>query len=55
MCDLSTASQPGPGGSPHFERGITAEVPQNVDKNAIDSALKNGAGRLVVDIWLEHG
>ena len=55
ICDLSTSSQPGPGGSPHFELEITAEVPQNVDKNAIDSALNNEADRLVVDIWLEHG
>ena len=55
ICDLATSSLPGPGGSPHFELDISAEVPQRVDKNALEAALNTEADLLVVDIYLEHG
>jgi len=54
ICELSTSSQPGPGGSPHYQLNISAEAPQNLDASEIDAALSREADRLVIDIKLEH-
>ncbi len=55
ICDLSTSNQPGPGGSPHFQLDISAEVPQGVEKDTLEAAMNTEADRLVIDIGLEHG
>jgi glycine cleavage system transcriptional repressor len=51
--ELSTSSQPGPGGSPHYELAISAEVPSGLEKGALEAALSDESDRLVIDIRLE--
>ncbi len=48
----SSRNRPGPGGSPHFEMTVTAEVPQNLDLDELREALEEEADRLVIDVTL---
>jgi glycine cleavage system transcriptional repressor len=50
IAELSTHSRPGPGGSPHYEMTIAAEVQQNTDTRELREALEAEADRLVVDV-----
>ena len=52
IAELSTRSRPGPGGSPHYELAILAEVPESVDVRALREALGEVADRLVIDVAL---
>ena len=54
IAELSTRSQPGPGGSPHYELNILAEVPEGVEKSPLEAALDGESDRLVIDIRLEY-
>ena len=50
IVDLSTRSQPGPGGAPQYELTLKAEVPDNADVRALREALDKEADRLVLDV-----
>ena len=52
IVDLSTRSRPGPGGSPHYEMVISAEVPDDVESTDLRQALEIEANRLVIDVSL---
>ncbi len=52
IVELSTRSRPGPGGSPHYEMTVRAEVPEALDVRALRDALEKAAERLVVDVAL---
>jgi len=52
--ELSTRSQPGPGGSPHYEMTLTAEAPERADLDALRAALEAEANRLIIDIQLDR-
>jgi glycine cleavage system transcriptional repressor len=52
IAELSTRSRPGPGGSPHYEMAITAEVPEDTDTRELREALEREADRLVIDVSL---
>jgi glycine cleavage system regulatory protein len=52
IAELSTRSRPGPGGSPHYELDVLAEVPDHVDTRALREALEAEADRLVIDVAL---
>ena len=52
IADLTSRSRPGPGGSPHYELSITAEVPNNLDTSELERRLESEANRLVIDIGL---
>ena len=52
IAELSTRSRPGPGGSPHYELRIAAEVPDNLDHQELREALEAEADRLVIDVSL---
>jgi len=52
ICELTTRSCPGPGGSPHYELAIVAEIPENADVRALRQALGEVADRLVIDVAL---
>ena len=52
IAELSTRSRPGPGGSPHYEMSLLAEVPERVDVRALREELEREADRLVVDVSL---
>jgi glycine cleavage system regulatory protein len=52
IVDLSTRSRPGPGGSPHYEMVISAEVPDDVETRELREALEIEANRLVIDVAL---
>jgi glycine cleavage system transcriptional repressor len=52
IADLATRSRPGPGGSPHYEMTITAEVPDNLDARELRSSLEGEGDRLVIDVAL---
>lgn len=51
---LTSSSQPGPGGSPHYTLEISAEVPDSVDKDQLDAALNAEADALVIDIQVQY-
>jgi glycine cleavage system transcriptional repressor len=53
IAELISRSRPGPGGSPHYELEISAEVPGGADVEALRSALEAEADRLVIDASLE--
>jgi glycine cleavage system transcriptional repressor len=55
ICELTTSSHPGPGGSPHYQLDILGEVPDAIDRNQLQVALDAEADRLVIDIRFEHG
>ncbi len=52
ITELQTRSQPGPGGSPHYQLTISAEVPDGVDPRQLREALESEANRLVLDVAL---
>jgi glycine cleavage system transcriptional repressor len=52
IVDLATRARPGPGGSPHFELSLKAEVPVATDVRALREALDKEADRLVLDFAL---
>lgn len=52
ISELSTRSRPGPGGSPHYEMTLVAQVPDHVDVRQLREALEHEADRLVVDVSL---
>jgi len=52
IVDLHTESQPGPGGSPHYQMKVSAEVPDSLDPRALRDALEAEADRLVIDVAL---
>jgi glycine cleavage system transcriptional repressor len=52
IAELTTRSRPGPGGSPHYELSILAEVPQSADVRALRESLAEIADRLVIDVAL---
>jgi glycine cleavage system transcriptional repressor len=52
IADLATRSRPGPGGSPHYELRITAEVPDSVSPRELREALELEGDRMVVDVAL---
>lgn len=52
ICELTTKSRPGPGGSPHYELAILAEVPESADPRELREALEEVADRLVIDVAL---
>lgn len=53
IADLSTRSRPGPGGSPHYELSILAEVPDGVDVAGLRAALEAESDRLVIDVRID--
>lgn len=53
IADLSSQSRPGPGGSPHYELSILAEVSETLDVSELRRALDADADRLVIDVTLE--
>jgi len=52
ISELSTRSRPGPGGSPHYEMTLVAQVPEHVDVRELREALEREADRLVIDVSL---
>jgi len=50
ITELTTHSRPGPGGSPHYELMVLAEVPNRVDARALREDLEREGDRLVIDI-----
>jgi glycine cleavage system transcriptional repressor len=52
ICELTTRSRPGPGGSPHYQLAILAEVPDSADPRQLREALEEVADRLVIDVAL---
>src|SRR5262245_18557936 len=52
ISELSTQSRPGPGGSPHYELRVRAEVPESADIRALREELAAVADRLVIDVAL---
>jgi glycine cleavage system transcriptional repressor len=50
IAELTTRARPGPGGSPHYEMDILAEVPGRADLPALRAALDREADRLVIDV-----
>ena len=52
IAELSTRSRPGPGGSPHYELEILAELPDSLAPRELRGALEAEADRLVIDVSL---
>jgi glycine cleavage system transcriptional repressor len=52
ITELLTRSQPGPGGSPHYQMTISAEVPESLEPRTLRDALEAEADRLVLDVAL---
>jgi glycine cleavage system transcriptional repressor len=52
IAELTTRSRPGPGGSPHYDLAILAEVPETLEARALREALEREADRLVIDVAL---
>ena len=52
IAELATRSRPGPGGSPHYELTIMAEVPESTDARTLREALEAEGDRLVIDVAL---
>ena len=52
IAELATRSRPGPGGSPHYELTILAEVPDTADVRGLRDALEREGDRLVIDVAL---
>ncbi len=52
IAELATHSRPGPGGSPHYEMRIRAELPESLDPRALRESLDAEANRLVIDVSL---
>jgi len=52
ITELRSTSRPGPGGSPHYQLNIAAEVPEALDPKTLRDALAAEADRLVLDVAL---
>ena len=52
IVELDTQSRPGPGGAPHYQMTIRAEVPDAVEPRTLREALDREADRLVLDVAL---
>lgn len=52
IVDLSTRSRPGPGGSPHYEMTVAAELPESLEPRVLREALEAEGDRLVIDVAL---
>jgi glycine cleavage system transcriptional repressor len=52
ITELTSRSRPGPGGSPHYELHLQAEVPESLDPRRLREALGREANRLVIDVLL---
>jgi glycine cleavage system regulatory protein len=52
VAELTTRNRPGPGGAPHYELAIRAEVPDSADVRELREALEGEGDRLVVDVAL---
>lgn len=52
IAELTTRNRPGPGGSPHYELHVIAEVPDTTDVRDLRGALEAEGDRLVVDVAL---
>ncbi len=52
ITELTSRSRPGPGGSPHYELALCAEVPEALDARVLREALELECDRLVVDVAL---
>jgi glycine cleavage system transcriptional repressor len=52
IVELSSQSQPGPSGAPHYRMTIRAELPDGVDPRTLRDALDREAARLVLDVAL---
>ena len=52
IAELTTRNRPGPGGSPHYELQVVAEVPDSTDVRELRGALEDEGDRLVVDVAL---
>jgi glycine cleavage system transcriptional repressor len=52
IAELETHSRPGPGGSPHYEMNMKAEVPDSLEVKDLRAALEAEADRLVIDVSL---
>ena len=52
ILELSTRNRPGPGGSPHYEMAISAEVPDDLEIRELRDALEVEADRLVIEVSL---
>jgi glycine cleavage system transcriptional repressor len=52
IAELTTRSRPGPGGSPHYELTILAEVAESADVRELRDALEAEGDRLVIDVAL---
>ena len=50
ITELTSRARPGPGGSPHYEMSLRAEVPESVDARALRDALEREGDRLVIDV-----
>jgi glycine cleavage system transcriptional repressor len=50
IVELTTRAKPGPGGSPHYELVLKAEVPDACDVRSLREALDKEADRLVLDL-----
>ena len=53
IVELETRSQPGPGGSPHYEMELRAEIPARRDLEPLRAELERTADALVIGIELE--
>lgn len=52
ILELSSRSRPGPGGSPHYELTLRAEIPDSLDARRLREALEAEGDRLVIDVAL---
>jgi glycine cleavage system transcriptional repressor len=52
IAELATRSRPGPGGSPHYELTVLAEVPDSTEVRRLRDALEDEGDRLVIDVAL---
>ena len=52
VAELTTRHRPGPGGSPHYELTILAEVPDSTDARELRESLEAEGDRLVIDVAL---
>ncbi len=52
ITELKSQSHPGPGGSPHYEMSLQAEVPEGIDASTLREALEGEGDRLVIDVSL---
>ena len=52
IVELTSQSQPGPSGAPHYRMTIRAELPDAVDARTLREALDREAERLLLDVAL---